>query len=77
MYLHLLLSVSPYPNSALSAGLLAVIAVVPVLTVTTWLILVFAADRQPRHRGATGVTTLPQQPRAREQEPGQPEQKAA
>lgn len=32
MYPYLLLSVSPYPNSALSAWQLAIIAVVPVLT---------------------------------------------
>lgn len=73
----LLLSVSPYPNSALSAWQFAIIAVVPVLTLTIWLILVFAADRQPRHRAAAGVTPLPQQPSAREQERGQPERKAA
>ena len=84
MFPYLLLAVSPYPNSALSAGPLAIIAVIPVLTLAAWLILVFAADRQPRHHGATGVTTLPQQRPAEEQQPPaeehrheQPERKAA
>ncbi len=80
MYPHLLLSVSPYPNSALSAGQLALIAVIPVLALAAWLILVFAADRQPRHSDAAGTASLPQQPDAREQqehEREQPERKAA
>jgi len=75
--MYLLLSVSPYPNSALSAGELAIMAVVPVLALAAWLILVFAADRQPWHRTAAGATPLPRQPRAQEQEPEQPERKAA
>jgi hypothetical protein len=76
MYPYVALSVSPYPNSALSAGQLAIIAIVPVLTLAAWLILVFAADRQRRHRGTAATTTLlPQQPRAQQQE--QPERKAA
>ena len=77
MYTYLPLSVSPYPNSALSAGLLAIIAIIPVLTLSAWLILVFVADRQPRHRRAAGVTPLPQQPAAQEQEREEPERKAA
>jgi len=72
-----LASVSPYPNSALSAGQLAIIAVVPVLLLAAWLIFVFVADRGPRHRGAAGTTSLPQQPRAQELEREQPERKAA
>jgi hypothetical protein len=76
MYLYLA-SVSPYPNSALSAGQLAIIAIVPVLALAAWLILVFAADRQPRHRGAAGTGALPQQPGAQEQERERPERKAA
>ena len=76
MYSSLLLSVSPYPNSALSAWQLALIAVVPVLALAAWLILVFAADRQPRHRAA-GTTSLPQLPRAPEHEREQPEREAA
>jgi predicted metal-binding membrane protein len=76
MYAYLL-SVSPYPNSVLSAGQLAIIAVVPVLTLVAWLLLVYAADRQPRHRGAAGTTSLPRQPQADEQEREQPARKAA
>jgi hypothetical protein len=75
--MYLLLSVSPYPNSALSAGELAIMAVVPVLALAAWLILVFAADRQPRHRTAAGATPLPRQPGAQEQEREQSERKAA
>jgi hypothetical protein len=72
-----LASVSPYPNSALSAGQLAIIAIVPVLLLAAWLIFVFVADREPRHRGAAGTTSLTQQPRAQGQEREQPERKAA
>jgi hypothetical protein len=71
------LSAGPYPNSALSAGQLAIFAVVVVASLAAWLILVFAADRQPRHRGAAGTASLPQQPPAAEQERGQPAPKAA
>lgn len=74
MYPHLLLSVSPYPNSALSAGELALIAVIPVLALAAWLILVFAADRRPRHSDAAGTASLPQQPDAREQQEHEREQ---
>ena len=77
MYSYLLLSVSPYPNSALSAGELALIAVIPVLALAAWLILVFAADRQPRHPGAAGTTSLPQRPPVLEHEYEEPERKAA
>ena len=77
MYSYLLLSVSPYPNSALSAWQLALIAVVPVLALAAWLILIFAADRQPRHRAARCATALPQLPPAQEHEREQPERKAA
>lgn len=68
---------SPYPNSALSAWQLAIIAVVPVLALAAWLILVFAADRQPRRRRAAGTAPLPRLPRAQEHEREQPERKAA
>ena len=72
-----LASVSPYPNSALSAGQLAIIAVVPVLLLAAWLISVFVADRAPRHRGAAWTGSLPQEPHAQEQERERPERKAA
>ena len=52
-----------YPNSALSAGQLAIIAVVPVLCLAIWLIGVFVAARDPRRRGSgAGTTSLPQHP---------------
>jgi hypothetical protein len=75
--MYLLLSVSPYPNSALSAGELAIIAIIPVLALAAWLVLVFAADRQPRRRTAAEARPLPQHPDAQEQEREQPERKAA
>ena len=37
-----------YPNSALSAGQLAIMAVVVVASLAAWLIAVFLAARQPR-----------------------------
>jgi hypothetical protein len=72
-----LASVSPYPNSVLSAGQLAIIAVVPVLLLAAWLISVFVADRAPRHRGAAGAGSLPQQPHTQEQQRERPERTAA
>ena len=51
-----------YPNSALSAGQLAIIVVVPVLCLAFWLIGVFVA-REPRRRDSgAGMTSLPQHP---------------
>ena len=50
-----------YPNSALSAGQLAIIAVVPVLCLAFWLIGVFVAAREPRRRDSSaGTASLPQ-----------------
>jgi hypothetical protein len=50
-----------YPNSAPSAGQLAIIAVVPVLALTFWLIGVFVAAREPRHRDSgAGTASRPQ-----------------
>lgn len=72
-----LLSVSPYPDSALSAGELALIAVVPVLTLIAWLIFVFVADRPPRHGQAVGTTPVPRHPGAQEGQREQPEREAA
>ena len=52
-----------YPNSALSAGQLAIIVVVPVLCLAFWLIGVFVAAREPRRRDSgAGMTSLPQHP---------------
>lgn len=77
MYPYLVLSAGLYPNSALSAGQLAIMAVVPALALAAWLIIVFAAAREPRRRGAGGTAFLPQQPRAQEREREQPGRKAA
>jgi hypothetical protein len=41
-----------YPNSALSAGQLAVMAVAVAASLAAWLILVFLAARQPRGTSA-------------------------
>jgi len=41
-----------YPNSALSAGQLAIMAVVVVASLAAWLIAVFLAARQPRGTSA-------------------------
>ena len=50
-----------YPNSALSAGQLALIAVVPVLCLAIWLVGVFVAARDPRRReSSAGTASLPQ-----------------
>ena len=50
-----------YPNSALSAGQLALIAVVAVACLAIWIGGVFVAAREPRHRDSgTGTTSLPQ-----------------
>jgi hypothetical protein len=58
-----------YPNSALSAGQLALIAVVPVLCLAIWLVAVFVAARDPRRRqSGAGTTSLPQH-QANEEEP--------
>jgi uncharacterized membrane protein len=77
MYPYLVLSAGPYPNSALAAGQLAIMAVVPVLSLTVWLIVVFAAARKPRHPDAAETMPLPQQPRAQEHKRQHREQKAA
>ena len=77
MYPYLVLSAGPYPNSALSAGQLAIMAVVPALALAAWLIIVFTAAREPRHRHAGGTTSLPQDSRATEHEHERPEHKAA
>jgi hypothetical protein len=50
-----------YPNSALSAGQLAVIAIVAALSMAIWLICVFAAARESgQRRSSAGTTSLPQ-----------------
>jgi hypothetical protein len=50
-----------YPNSALSAVQLAIIVVVPVLSLAFWLISVFVAAREPRRRDhGASTASLPQ-----------------
>ena len=50
-----------YPNSALSAGQLAIIAIVAVLCLAFWLGAVFVAAREPRHRASGAGTASPPQ----------------
>jgi hypothetical protein len=50
-----------YPNSALSAVQLTIIAVVAVLTLAFWITSVFVAGREPRRRDhGAGTVSLPQ-----------------
>jgi hypothetical protein len=56
-----------YPNSVLSAGQLALIAVVAVLCLTIWLISVFVAAREPRRDRGAGQAALPQHPAGTEE----------
>jgi hypothetical protein len=50
-----------YPNSALSAGQLALIVIVPVLCLAIWLVGVFVAARDPRRRqSSAGTASMPQ-----------------
>jgi hypothetical protein len=70
-------SIGPYPNSALSPGQLAIIAVIPVLALAIWLIGVFFAAREPRHRDAVATTSLAQLPQTQEQRHSEPERRAA
>jgi predicted permease len=52
-----------YPNSALSAGQLAIIAVVAVLTLAIWIGGVFVVAREPRRpESRAGVVSLPERP---------------
>lgn len=58
-----------YPNPALSAGQLALIAIVPVLCLAAWLIGVFVAARDPRRREISAGTLSPPQQSASTEEP--------
>ncbi len=52
-----------YPNPALSAGQLALIAVVAALCLAIWIGGVFVAAREPRRReSGAGTVSLPQHP---------------
>ena len=58
-----------YPNSALSAGQLALIVIVPVLCLAIWLVAVFVAARDPRRRESSAGTAAPPQHQADVEEP--------
>ncbi len=45
-----------YPNTALSAWQLAIMAVVPVMALAAWLIAIFLAAREPRRDRAAAVS---------------------
>jgi hypothetical protein len=63
-----------YPNSALSAGQLALIAVVAALGLAIWIGGVFIAAREPRRRASgAGAASPPQHPADVEE----PQRKAA
>jgi hypothetical protein len=49
-----------YPNNALSAAQLAIMAVVVVASLAAWLTLVLLADRQP-HRTSTAENIRPRE----------------
>jgi hypothetical protein len=51
-----------YPNSALSAGQLAIIAVVAIVCLAIWIGGVFVAAREPRRRDSGAGTASPQHP---------------
>ena len=51
-----------YPNSALSAGQLALIAVVAAVCLAIWIGSVFVAAREPRRDRAAGTVSLRQHP---------------
>jgi hypothetical protein len=51
-----------YPNSDLSAGTLAIIAVVTMACLVIWIAGVFVAARQPRRDRSAATTSLPQRP---------------
>jgi hypothetical protein len=48
-----------------------------VLALAVWLVGVFVAAREPRHRGAAATTSLPRLPQAPEQKHAEPERRAA
>ncbi len=62
-----------YPNPALSAGQLALIAVVAAVCLAIWIGSVFIAAREPRRESGAGTASLPQHGAATEE----PERKAA
>lgn len=65
-----------YPNSALSAGQLAAIAVVAIVCLAIWISAVFIAAREPRRDIGAGTAASPRQP-AETAETAEPQRKAA
>jgi hypothetical protein len=61
------------PNSALTAGQLALIAVVAVVCLAIWIGGVFVAAREPPRDSGAGAASLPQHPAATEE----PQRRAA
>ena len=69
-----------YPNSALSAWQLAIVAVVPVTALAVWLIAIFLAARGPRRDRAAAagpVATVPSLTRGGADELSPPRKAAA
>jgi hypothetical protein len=62
-----------YPNSALSVGQLALIAVVAIVCLAIWISGVFIAAREPHRASSAGTASLPQNPAA----PDEPQRQAA
>jgi hypothetical protein len=62
-----------YPNSALSAGQQALIAVVAAVCLAIWIGGVFVAAREPRRESSAGTASLPQHPAVTDE----PQRKAA
>ena len=66
-----------YPNSALSAWQLAVVAVVPVMALAGWLTAIFLAARGPRRDQAAAAAPDAAVPSLTRGEPSPPRQAAA
>ena len=80
MHPYQVLSAGPYPNSSLSAGQIADLAVYQEMSMEPTLILEIVAAREPRHADTAETAetaSLPQQPGTRELEHERPERTAA
>jgi len=54
-----MLYASAYPNSDISAGAMAAIAIVAVAALACWLVMVYVAAREPRKPRLTGQQAEP------------------
>jgi hypothetical protein len=54
-----MLYASAYPNSDISAGAMAAIAIVAVAALACWLVMVYVAAREPRKPRPTGQQAEP------------------